>query len=152
VPTPPVPLPAPAATTPGPVNSATQGTSVSVGGVAVDVPAGWAQVPQPSAVSYGDHVDYLFVSDSDPNDQLLVVSDQCTGAPSIHRHHSLRPEPKMSQRSVQTRQPSQPQATQRPCRTTGATNVQHLCLTTTKQTESYWSDLPLAPRHTPWSL
>jgi hypothetical protein len=45
----------------------------------VNIPEGWAEVAQPSNIVYGDHVDYIFVSKSDPNEQLLIISDQCSG-------------------------------------------------------------------------
>ncbi|MDQ6616813.1 MAG: hypothetical protein M3083_19215 [Actinomycetota bacterium] len=54
-------------------------TTQTPGGVTVGIPAGWTQVPQPSNIVYGDHVDYLYISPSDPNEQMLVIADHCSG-------------------------------------------------------------------------
>jgi hypothetical protein len=61
-----------------------------VGGVHVDVPQGWTQLPEPNAV-YGDHTDYLFVAASDPSEQLLVVTSDCVGCYSGSSPASLVP-------------------------------------------------------------
>jgi hypothetical protein len=52
---------------------------------------GWTEVPQPTGSVYGDHVDHLFVSKSDPNEQLLVITDECAGCVQGSSPASLAP-------------------------------------------------------------